>query len=137
MILKNSKSKRINVLGLMNCKLDIDYEIIAEKVDSETIINFFDKFSNNLKKKTVVVMDRASIHTSDAIMEKLEKWSQKNLEIFWLPTYSPKLNSIEILGKFIKYEWIEVDAYNSWKTLMKYLKKVLDNLGSKYVINFV
>ncbi len=121
----------------MNCKLDIDYEIIAEKVDSETIINFFDKFSNNLKKKTVVVMDRASIHTSDAIMEKLEKWSQKNLEIFWLPTYSPKLNSIEILGKFIKYEWIEVDAYNSWKTLMKYLKKVLDNLGSKYVINFV
>ena len=121
----------------MNRNLDIDYEITAEKVDSQTIINFFDKFSNNLKQKTVVVMDQASIHTSDVIINKLDEWKQKNLEIFWLPTYSPKLNLIEILGKFIKYEWIEVDAYNSWKALMKYLKKVLDNLGSKYVINFV
>ena len=32
---------------------------------------------------------------------------------------------------------IEVDAYNSWKNLMEYLKKVLDQLGSKYIINFV
>ncbi len=121
----------------MNRNLDIDYEITSEKVDSETIINFFDNFSDNLKQKTVVVMDQASIHTSDAIINKLDEWKQKNLEIFWLPTYSPKLNLIEILWKFIKYEWIEVDAYNSWKALMKYLKKVLDNLGSKYVINFV
>ena len=32
---------------------------------------------------------------------------------------------------------IEVNAYNNWKTLINYLEKVLDNLGSKYVINFV
>ncbi len=61
----------------------------------------------------------------------------KKLEIFWLPTYSPKLNLIEILWKFIKYEWIEIDAYNSLKSLKKYLKKVLDKLGTEYVINFV
>ncbi len=82
-------------------------------------------------------MDQASIHTSDAVIKKLPQWKQKNLEIFWLPTYSPKLNLIEILWKFIKYEWIEIDAYNSLKSLKKYLTKVLDELGSKYVINFV
>ena len=66
----------------------------------------------------------------------LEEWSQKRLEIFWLPTYSPKLNLIEILWKFLKYEWIKVDSYESRNNLVKYLEKVLDNFGNKYVINF-
>ncbi len=135
-ILKSSKSKRINVLGLMNRNLQLDYEIHSETINSETVINFFDKFSANLEKHTVVVCDRASIHTSDALLDKLPEWEQKKLEIFWLPTYSPKLNLIEMLWKFIKYEWIEVDAYDSRKALMNYLKKVLDHLGSKYTINF-
>jgi transposase len=68
---------------------------------------------------------------------KLSEWEPKNLKLFWLPTYSPKQNLIEILWKFIKYEWIEVDAYANWSSLIKYLKKVLDNLGQEYVINFV
>jgi transposase len=136
-IRKSSKSKRINVLGLMNINLELYYEIISGKVDSQIVINFFDKFSNNLEKPTVIIMEQASIQTSDAVIKQLPQWKQKNLEIFWLPTYSPKLNLREILGKFIKYEWIELDAYNSLKSLKKYLTKVLDGLGSKYVINFV
>ncbi|SKB11178.1 hypothetical protein PL11201_660084 [Planktothrix sp. PCC 11201] len=32
---------------------------------------------------------------------------------------------------------IEVDAYTSCSSLIKYLKKVLENLGQEYAINFV
>ncbi|HEY9666190.1 MAG TPA: transposase, partial [Coleofasciculaceae cyanobacterium] len=73
---------------------------------------------------------------SDCLIEKLEEWKSKNLEIFGLPTYSPKQNLIETLWKFIKYEWIEVEAYENSNSLLKYIKKVLDNLGTEYVINF-
>jgi transposase len=135
--LKSCQSKRINVLGLMNCRNELCYEIHQGIIDSEVVINFLDKFSQNCSKMTVVVMDQASIHTSDRLLQKLPEWEQKNLKIFWLPTYSPKHNLIEILWKFIKYEWIEVDAYESWTSLLKYLKKVLDNLGQEYAINFV
>ncbi|NEQ41200.1 MAG: hypothetical protein F6K40_35390 [Okeania sp. SIO3I5] len=41
--------------------------------------------------------------------EKLEEWKGKNLEMFWLPTYSGKHYLIEIIEKFLKYEWIEID----------------------------
>ncbi|VXD17366.1 transposase [Planktothrix serta PCC 8927] len=136
-ILKSSQSKRINVLGLMNCRNELFSEIHLQTIDSETVINFLDKFSENLTKPTVVVLDQASIHTSDRFLSKLSEWEPKNLKLFWLPTYSPKQNLIEILWKFIKYEWIEVDAYANWSSLIKYLKKVLDNLGQEYVINFV
>ncbi|MCC0179853.1 hypothetical protein I4641_23220 [Waterburya agarophytonicola K14] len=43
---------------------------------------------------------------------------------------------IEILWKFIKYEWIDIEAYSSQNSLIEYLKKVLDNFGHEYVINF-
>jgi len=69
-------------------------------------------------------------------MEKLDEWQEKNLEIFWLPTYSPQLNLIEILWRFMKYEWIEVGAYENRKSLLNYIKKVLELFGSEYVINF-
>ena len=73
-ILKSSKSKRINVLGLMNRNLELDQEIYSEKINSENLIDFFDKFSNNLEKYTVIIMDQASIHTSDSIINKLSEW---------------------------------------------------------------
>ena len=45
-------------------------------------------------------MDQASIHTSDKMIEKLDEWKSRNLDIFWLPTYSlsakPYRNSWEI-----------------------------------------
>jgi transposase len=135
-ILNSQKSQRLNILGMLNIRNELAYEVYVGNTTSEHIIKFLDKFSEKLKIKTVVVLDQASIHTSDQIIKKLEDWKEKNLEIFWLPTYSPQLNLIEILWKFMKYEWIEVDAYKNWKSLVNYVKKVLKNVGDEYVINF-
>ena len=50
--------------------------------------------------------------------------------------YSPQLNLIEILWRFMKYEWIELNAYESWDSLVSYVEKVLRDFDSNYVINF-
>ena len=94
-------------------------------------------FFRAVSKRTVIVMDQASIHTSDAMQDKLEEWQQRQIEIFRLPSYSPQLNLIEILWRFIKYEWIEISAYRSWQTLVEYVEKVLKEFGENYVIDFV
>jgi transposase len=94
-------------------------------------------FFRAVSKRTVIVMDQASIHTSDAVQDNLEEWQQRQIELFWLPSYSPQLNLIEILWRFIKYEWIEIKAYGSWQTLVEYGEKVLKEFAENYVINFV
>ncbi|MBC6474874.1 MAG: transposase [Hormoscilla sp. GM102CHS1] len=38
---------------------------------------------------------------------------KKRVNNFYLPTYSPQLNIIEILWRFIKYSWLNTDAYES------------------------
>ncbi len=59
------------------------------------------------------------------------------ITIFQLPCYSPELNLIEILWRFIKYQWIEIDAYKSWTTFVASVEKILREFGTNYVINFV
>ena len=81
-------------------------------------------------------MDQACIHRSIAIEEKIDEWQAKNIEIFWLPPYSPQLNLIEILWRFMKYEWIEFEAYESWEDFVKCVEKVLKGFREDHVINF-
>jgi transposase len=53
-----------------------------------------------------------------------------------LPPYSPELNLIEILWRFIKYKWLPFSAYLTFETLVEEVEKVLKNVGSEWFINF-
>jgi len=43
--------------------------------------------------------------------------------------YSPQLNLIEILWRFMKYEWIDRSAYESWQSLVDFVEKMLKEFG--------
>lgn len=81
-------------------------------------------------------MDNASVHQNNLLWEKEGEWINKGLEIFFLPTYSPELNLIEILWRFIKYQWLETEAYESYTTLVESVENILRNFGQEYTINF-
>ena len=53
-----------------------------------------------------------------------------------LLTYSPQLNLIETLWRFMKYEWIKKEAYSSWKNLVEYVEKILKDFDTEYTINW-
>ena len=131
------KSRRINALGFLNRKNDLDVYLFDKSINSDVVIACIDKFCENLKKKTVLVLDNSSIHKSNALFDKQEEWKEKGLTLFFLPTYSPELNIIEILWRFIKYKWLDVKAYSNWKSLVEALEEIFRNYGEKYIINFV
>ena len=101
------------------------------------IIACIDNFFPCVDKRTVIVVDQAPIHTSAIMQDQLLEWKQRQVEIFYLPSYSPQLNLIKILWRFIKYEWIPISAYKCWQNLVDYVEKVLREFGQNYVINFV
>lgn len=105
-------------------------------INSDVVIACIDKFCATLTQKTVLVVDNSSIHTSNALLDKQEEWKEKGLSLFFLPTYSPELNLIEILWRFIKYQWLEIDAYESWHNLVNAVENIFRDFGKKYIINF-
>lgn len=132
----SSSSKRLNVLGFCNKAQDFHATTVQGSVSSATVIACFDQFCGTINKKTTVIIDNAPVHTSDKFKEKLKEWEKKGLSVKNLPTYSPELNLIEIVWRFIKYKWLPLIAYLSFKQLKKELQTVLENIGSKYRISF-
>jgi len=84
----------------------------------------------------VVVIDNASMHTSNDFLNRLDRWKSRGLIIQNIPPYSPELNRIEILWRKIKYEWLDFSAYESFQSLKESLNDILANIGQKYKISF-
>ena len=120
----------------MNRKNDLHPFLFEQSVDTSVVIACFEAFSKTLKKKTVVAMDNASVHTSEAFEECLPKWKKKGVIIKYVTPYSPELNLIEILWRNIKYAWLPFSAYQCINALRDALENILKNFGSKYQITF-
>lgn len=104
-------------------------------MDQDLFIAYIeDFFQRRVHRKTVLVMDRASFHTSAKVREKNKQ--RQNLYIQLLPAYCPELNLIEHLWRMINQQWLPVTAYESAQTLTQQLLEILQNFGSKYRITF-
>lgn len=130
-------TRRLNVVGLLSRTQQLSAWTFEASINSDVVIACLDAFCETLTKDTVVVMDNASFHRSQAVEDKIVEWEAKGLTLFFLPKYSPELNLIEMLWRFMKYVWIEFDAYNGWRNLVEYVEDVIIHYGTKYVINFV
>lgn len=136
MVIKSFHAKRFNVLGFINKQGDLHSYLSEKSVKSDTVIAAFDAFSQQLKKPTVVVLDNASFHKSKIFKDNIAKWSNRGLTLLYLPSYSPELNIIEMLWRFIKYHWMEMSAFESYTNMKAYVQRMLSEYGVKRVINF-
>lgn len=124
----------------MNRKNHLESYIFGQSLNSDVVIACIDAFFPIVDKPTVIVVDQASIHTSDAILDKIEECKERGITIFELPSYSPELNLIKILWRFIKYECIEIEAYSSWQTFVSsdlYLLTRLKVSAIGFVYSFI
>jgi transposase len=131
-----ARSSWLTVLGFYNTDNEFISFTVKGSVNSDVVIRCIDEFSETIDQKTVVLIDNASTHTSGKFKAKLSEWADQDLHIKYLPTYSPELNLIEILWRFIKYHWMPWSAYESFKALQQALEDILDGIGEKYQVNF-
>ncbi len=67
---ESRRSKRLNVLGLMNRRNDLAPYVFEQSINSDVVVACIDDFSQTCEQPTVIVMDQASVHKSEAIAEK-------------------------------------------------------------------
>lgn len=131
-----SKTQGTQVFGLMSLANQLEAYSCKGSVTSDVIIAFIEDFSSSRKQPTAIVLDNAPIHHSKKFEAKIVEWEKQDLYIFFLPTYSPHLNPIEILWRMIKYHWLPFENLNSQEQLDEALFEILNNFGSEYTINF-
>ena len=131
-----TKGTRINIVGLMNRKNDLHPYMFEQSINTAVIVTCLNDFCQKIKKKTMVVMDNSSIHTSEEFEDYIAQWKKKGLHIKYLIPYAPELNLIEILWRHIKYLWLPFSAYQCMEALREALEHILKEFGSKYQITF-
>jgi transposase len=132
----SKKGLAYNVFGLMSPEQNLVTYLTEKSIDSQFIIQSLDDFAEKITKLTVVILDNAPWHKSQYIQAKIDQWEQKGLYILYLPTYSPHLNKIETLWRFIKYQWLKIKDYNNLDTLKQAIKNILRKFGTEYRIKF-
>jgi hypothetical protein len=134
--LSSVRSQNLTILGFMNKESQCQSFLFKGAADSEIVMSCIDEFAKQITKKTVVILDRASIHTSNKMQQRTKQWQKQGLYLQFLPAYCPELNLIEILWKHVKYYWLDLSAYHNIISLENQVTDVLENIGAKYCITF-
>lgn len=146
-LLNRAKSQLLKVAGFMKRDNTLEFYTSESNIDSNIVCAFFDDFCSQLKQKyndmntnkvAYIIIDNATTHTSNLFKSKIADWERDgNIIIKRLPTYSPELNLIEILWRFVKYTWMPFDAYETYDKLEESVLNILSKFGEKkYTINF-
>lgn len=93
--------RRFNVLGALNA---ITHELVTVTNDTyitaDSVCELLQRIADlNLRLPITLVLDNAAYQKCALVQERAE---QLNIELLFLPTYSPNLNLIERLWKFVK-----------------------------------
>ena len=103
---------------------------------AELFVQAVDEFVGTLDRPTVLVLDNASILRATCVQQRLRVWRTVGLQLQFLPAYSPELNRIEILWRFLKHYWLTPPDYHSLDTLHQRLQCILKRIGTDYTVTF-
>jgi len=77
----------------------------------------------------ILVLDNASYHTAMVVLKYLEELSS-TFEVIWLPPYSPELNVIEHIWKYVKSASLANYDFGGADTLRTAICDVFDELNN-------
>jgi hypothetical protein len=77
--------------------------IIDDAFDAEKLIEFLAALIKDADKKVFLILDNLRVHHSKIVKAWVAQWKDQ-IELFYLPSYSPQLNPEERLNADLKQE---------------------------------
>jgi len=126
-IKSSSGRQRYNVLGAIDA---ITKELIAIAnegyINAQSICELLILIANeNIGMPITMILDNAKYQKCQIVWELAE---ELGIELLYLPSYSPNLNLIERLWKFVKKKCLYSKYYSDFGKFKKAIRNVLANL---------
>lgn len=128
LIKSNTGRTRINLNGVLN---PVSKEVIIREddtINAQSTIELFKEVENRNKDKNkiYIIVDNARYYRSKLLSEYL---ATSKIELIFLPPYSPNLNLIERLWKFMKKKVINNKYYEKNTEFRRKLLEFFDNIN--------
>jgi transposase len=104
------------------------FKIPSERVNATVFIDFLkDLLAEYPKRKIFVIADQASPHIAKSVRAFVA--SQKRLELFYLPTYSPDFNPDEGVWSHLKSQELKAHQATNKEDLIKKTHEALKRMA--------
>ncbi len=102
-VVDSGKRFRWNMFAAITPDGQIHFRIQSKNAKAVSFIEFLQTIQAEQQKPIYVVVDNCSIHTARVVKEFLaESAGNEQVELFFLPVYSPQLNPVELLWAWVK-----------------------------------
>ena len=124
----NPGRKRINILGALDFNnLRVITTLTESKCNKERVVEFFQKLRETYPDKEIVVVLDNAMYNHAKYTTSYAEWY--NIELLFLPPYSPNLNLIERLWKFTKKKLVHNIYYPEFKEFLEKVGEFFSKLG--------
>lgn len=126
----NTGRYRLNILGAYNPETSSLVHLTGEEnCNAEKVIEFFTLLLTAYKKSTeiILILDNAGYFKAEIVREWLKE--NQKLELIFLPAYSPNLNLIERLWRFVKDKIVKNTYYEKYITFRAKTFQLLNSIS--------
>jgi transposase len=96
-----AKRHSINLISAITNQGTVRFMVYQSTMNSQTLINFLKRLIKDANRKIFLILDNLRVHHSKPVKEWVQQHSGQ-IELFFLPSYSPELNPDEYLNCDLK-----------------------------------
>jgi len=98
----NATKSRINMISSITNRGKVRFMLYRENMTSQVLIKFMSRLVKDSERKVFLILDNLRVHHSKGVKAWLEE-NREQIEVFYLPSYSPEINPDEYLNGDLKY----------------------------------
>lgn len=137
-----AKRLKLNMLSAISNKGKLRFTITQESVNMDILIDFMKRLVKDTGRKVLLILDNLRVHHAIKVQEWLAE-HKNEIELFYLPPYSPEYNPDEYLNSDLKremskrpipksHEELKGNARSILKKTQLNPKRVKSYFGSKF-----
>lgn len=97
----NATKSRVNMISSITNQGKVRFMLYRETMTSQVLIKFMSRLIKDADRKVFLILDNLRVHHSKAVKAWLAD-NKEQIEVFYLPSYSPELNPDEYLNGDLK-----------------------------------
>jgi len=100
-VLLPAKRERVSLISTVTNQGKVRFMVYENAMNAATLIKFLKRLIKDTYRKVFLIVDNLRVHHSQAVIEWLQSHKDE-IELFFLPSYSPELNPDEYLNGDLK-----------------------------------
>jgi transposase len=122
-------NRKIPIYGALNYRTNRVSYRVGSKKNTTGFLGFVAQLAQEYRgRQCILVLDNASYHTAKAVRQYLAEISS-SFEVIWLSPYSPELNEIERIWKYVKGASLANYDFGNTKNLRQAIHEVFQQLN--------